>query len=114
MPPGDAFPRMAASASTTTPLGDAIGDVRVDRVLEEFSTSKGGYFGYRIQPTAFGRLPPAREARIDFPAGAGMISRPAPFSSTYIEKAIDEFRQNGAFLGNAARNSVVVTKTRAS
>jgi hypothetical protein len=48
--------RMATSASTTTPLGDATGDSRVDRVLEEFSTSKGGHFGHRIQPTAYGPI----------------------------------------------------------
>ena len=43
---------MATSASTTGPLGDASGDLRIDRVLDEFSISKGSHVGYRIEPMA--------------------------------------------------------------
>jgi hypothetical protein len=53
MPPGDAFQKGWPQApARPLPWGDAIGDFRVDRVLDEFSILKGGHFGYRIEPTA--------------------------------------------------------------
>ena len=53
---------MATTTSTTLfPWGDAIGDFRINRVLDDFSILKGGHFGYRIELTAWkAALPPAR------------------------------------------------------